>query len=117
MDFSIFHEHRATVEKVASSTDAGGGTAYTFSTRDTNVACSLLVSTGGESSAFDQQQLSNDATLSTYYTGLDRGDRVTVTAGPGQVGSVFRVVGIGVQPGLDFLGIGTLITAKLTGWQ
>ena len=117
MDFSEFFEHAVTAEAVDSGRDTGGGTALTFTTRDTDIPCLLAVSAGGESTTFDQQQLSNDAELKTYYQGFERGDRVTVTAGPGQVGSVFRVVGIGTQPGLGLVDIGAIVTVKLTGWQ
>lgn len=114
---TVFYEHAVTVAYQDSDRDTGGGTTLTYTTRDTGVACSLLVNTGGESDTFGQQQLGIDATLSTTYADFARGDKVTVTAGPGHVGRVFRVTGIGAQPGLDFLGIPTIYTVKLTTWQ
>jgi hypothetical protein len=118
MDFSVFFEHAVDLDGVDSSArDAGGGTVNAFTSKATGVACSLLVTGGGETVEFGQTQLPNEATLKTYSTAFDRGDRVTVTRGPNLLGAVFRVVGIGSQPGMDFLGIPDLTTVSLKGWQ
>jgi hypothetical protein len=117
MDFSEFMEHAASFAPPSSSRDGGGGESLAYTTRDADQPCSLLVAPGTETVQFEQMQIPTEATLVTYYAGTQRGDRVTVTAGPGLVGAVFRVVGIGTQPGLEFIGIDTLYTIKLAGWQ
>lgn len=117
MDFSAFFTHAVQIDGVDSARDAGGGTSLTYTGKAADVACSLLVAAGGEQEQFGQQQLPNSATLVTESTAFARGDRVTVTRGANLVGAVFRVVGVGSQPGMDFLGIGDLTTVRLEGWQ
>ena len=107
--FAVLMDHQVTVEySDGSGRDSGGGTELAWTTRDTGVPCLLNVSGGGERDQFAQQQIPNVLRGATFYAGMQRGDRVTVTAGPSLVGEVLRVTGLQSQPGVDFLGIETL---------
>jgi hypothetical protein len=109
MDFSAFMEHAVTVEYPTAARDAGGSESLSWTTRATGVACLLNVSGANEQERFDQQGLVGTVTGATYDTSVARGDRLTVTAGPSLVGTVLRLVGLKVQPGVDMLGIDTIV--------
>lgn len=115
MDFSHLMEHLCDVYAESSSTDAGGGTALTYTSRDTGVAVLIKGDAASLTERFDQGNLIGPVTLATYYSGTVRGDRLTVTAGPGMVGLTLKVTGIQTQPGVEMLGIDTLY--HLTGEQ
>jgi hypothetical protein len=108
--FDALMEHRVTVEYPSTTRDAGGGESLSWTTRVTGVACLLNVGGGAsEQERFDQQGLVGSVVGATYYTGIARGDRITVTAGPSLVGAALRLTGLKVQPGVEMLGIDTLV--------
>lgn len=111
MDPSVFFEHAVTVEyQDGSGRDSGGGTELAWTTRETGVACLLNVGSGaGEQERFSQQGLIGTVIGATTYTGVARGDRLTVTAGPTMVGKVLRLTGLKQQPGVEFLGIPDIV--------
>lgn len=109
MDFSVFMEHAVTVLGSVSGTDGGGGVLLTWpTTRETGVACLINAPMLGESERFAQTQLIGPVVVATYYSGVQRGDKLVVTAGPPYVGAQLHVTGIKMQPGLDFLAIDDL---------
>jgi hypothetical protein len=107
--FDVMMEHTVTVEYPTATRDAGGGEALSWTTRDTGVACLLNVGGANEQERFDQQGLIGTVTGATFYTSVARGDRLTVTAGPSMVGVVLRLVGLKVQPAVEFLGFDTIV--------
>lgn len=115
--FSVLMTHAVTVAGQTSSTDSGAGTQVSYTTRTTGVACLLRADGGGSRDVFSQEQLPRSYTLATYTTSFERGDRVTVTAGPDLVGVVLRVTGIKTQPGVEFLGIASLCYVSCETFQ
>lgn len=110
MDFSVLMEHAVTVEYPSTTRDGGGGETLSWSTRAAGVPCLLNVGGGAaEQERFDQQGLIGGVVGATYYTGIQRGDRITVTTGPSLVGAVLKLTGLKVQPGVDMLGIDSLV--------
>jgi hypothetical protein len=96
--------------------DAAGGTQFTHgTTRQSGVACLINVPGESEQERFSQEQIIGPVVVATFYTGLERGDVVAVTAGPTLVGRQLKVTGIKGQPGVDALGFDTIMhyTAEL----
>lgn len=111
--FSVLMEHTVTVSYLTTGTDAGGGTQNTATTRASGVACLLNVQ-GSKEEAFGQEQQTQSVTVATFYTGVQRGDKLTVTAGPSLVGASLHVESIKDQPGVSALGFDEIVhlTAK-----
>jgi hypothetical protein len=109
--FTVMMEHEVTVYGPQSATrDAGGGTVLAWSAaRTTGVKCLINVSPANERELFAQQNLAGAVTVATFDTSIQRGDKLTVTAGPTLVGINLHVTGIKMQPGVGALGFETLV--------
>ena len=97
-------EHTVTVSAATSARDTGGGTGVTYSTRTAGVACLIQSPFDAAQSREGGEPLVGTYTVATFETGVQRGDSLTVTAGPSLVGAILRVTGIKSQPPVDMLG-------------
>ncbi len=95
--------------------DAGGGTVTTWSTtRQDSVPCLIKAPMLTEQDRFSQKNLVGTVTVATFYSGVQRGDKLVVTTGVPYVGAQLHVTGIEMQPGVSFLGFSDLfhVTAE-----
>jgi hypothetical protein len=115
--FSVMMEHRVDVlGPQTTSRDAGGGTSVTWgTTRASDVACLINAPMASESERFAQPNLIGTVTVATFYSGVTRGDKLVVTAGPPFVGAQLHVTGVKKQPGVAALGFSDLyhVTGEL----
>ena len=85
--------------------DSGGGSTLTWPTvRASGQACLINAPFGITKDQFGQDMFVGTVTLATFYTGAQRGDQLTIVAGPTMVGVKLKVTGIKTQPGVAFLG-------------
>lgn len=86
--------HRVTVQSVASSTDAAGGTKYDYTTLQAAVPCSINTSSSSERDLFERAQIVTSHTIAFLASAL------TTTLAPGMklvaddTGAVYHVRGI-----------------------
>jgi len=83
--------HTVTIEKPTSSTDAGGGTASSYSTRTSGVKGYMESASAAEKELFAQMGIEVSGAFSTRDTSAQRGDRLLYN------GVYLRVVGINVN--------------------
>lgn len=104
--FTVLMEHAITVRGPQTVTrDAGGASTLSWPTdRATGIACLINAPMGITKDQFGQDMFVGTVTLATFYTGVQRGDQIEITAGPTMVGAKLKVTGIKTQPGVDFLG-------------
>lgn len=103
--FAAMMEHEVTVSSPTVTRDAGGGVSTAWgTTREAGVACLIRSPTDGERRQEGGEFLVGTYTVATFYSGVVRGDLLTVTAGPDLVGVSLRVTGIKAQPGVEMLG-------------
>ena len=105
----MMFEHVVDVYYLTTGTDAGGGTTNSYTLRQSGVACLLNVQAGGNPEMFGQQQQTDTITGATFYTGIQRGDKVVVTAGPSLVGASIHLTNTKDQPGVDALGFDEIV--------
>lgn len=104
--FDVMMEHVIDIAGPQSTArDAGGGTTLTWPTvRAAAQPCLINAPMGITKDQFGQDMFVGTITLATFYTGAQRGDQVTIVAGPTMVGAKLKVTGIKTQPGVAFLG-------------
>jgi hypothetical protein len=103
--FTVFMEHAVNVSGQVSAPDGAGGTTLSWpSVRQANVQCLINAPMLGAQDRFDADNLVGTVTIATFYSGIQRGDLLTVTAGPPYVGASLHVTGIKGQPGVEMLG-------------
>ena len=113
--FAVLMEHYVTVQGPPTVTaggvpDPGGGTQMTWpTTRQSGVQCLINAPMGVTQDRHGQDQLIGQGTVAMFYTGVQRGDRLLVTAGPTWVGMKVKVVGIKSQPRVEFLGFTEIV--------
>lgn len=109
--FTVLMEHEVTVygPSLVTSGTAGGDVITWPTTRQAGVECVLNASPAAEQERFAQMGLIGSVAGATLYTGLTRGDKLLVTAGPSLVGKYLHVTAVKRQPGVDFLGIDEVI--------
>lgn len=104
--FTILMEHAITIRgPQTTARDAGGGTTVTWpTTRASGIACLIKAPMGVTKNQYGQDMFIGEVTIATFYTGVQRGDQVEITAGPTMVGAKLKVTGAKIQPRVDFLG-------------
>ena len=104
--FDVLMEHSIDINGPQSTArDAGGGTTLTWpTTRASSQPCLINAPMGITKDQFGQDMFVGTVTLATFYTGTQRGDQITIVAGPTMVGVKLKVTGIKTQPGVAFLG-------------
>ena len=104
--FDVMMEHAIDINGPQSTArDAGGGTTLTWPTiRASSQPCLINAPMGITKDQFGQDMFVGTVQVATFYTGTQRGDQLTIVAGPTMVGAKLKVTGIKTQPGVAFLG-------------